>query len=137
MWQIRLYWGIKRIGFVLNLKWFKLTFELERSSTQCAQEVGELARAVMQILLRFFTQIWFRTLPKLKLFSFFAYKYLYIILRVRDFWKLERDLNLFWEVLIEKESLKCHTILDLSFKDLIFESWIENLRPFDKAEVIH
>ena len=41
-----------------------------RLSARGAQMVNKLARAIMHIMSRFFTQIWFKTLPKPKLFRF-------------------------------------------------------------------
>ena len=68
-----------------------------------------------------FTQIWFGALSKPKFFRFFPLNISILapsrskIIEIRDkgHWKTLYSL----EGISERESLKCHTILDLSFED--------------------
>ena len=88
-----------------------------------------------------FTQIWFGSLLKPNLFGVYSYKYLIttlwgleIILKILEIRKKISNLlrSSYW-----RERLKYHTILNLSVKDSIFESWVEDLYPFNEAKVTH
>ena len=76
-----------------------------RSSIQGAQAMGELARAVlMLIMVRFFMQIWFRTLSNIKLFGLLPINTSLLIPWGYEITLISlRDLTFFREDLLEKK----------------------------------